>query len=255
MIMKRLFFQGTDDLKYCGILNIVKEDSPIAVLVHGLSSSKDSSTNIELEKVLLANGISVFRFDLFGHGESHGDFADLTHSKGIDSTLAALDFIRSQGHTKIGLVGSSFGGFSSVRAAARTEVPLKFLSLKSPVVTDVTRIFGILFKDMMPNWETDGYIEFDSPQGDRKRLNYTFYQDAVQYVGYEFAKDIKIPTFIVHGTADEIVPFDQSSGLADTLPDCELVPMDGADHRYLNPKHFKNMIQHISSFVIGQFTV
>jgi len=252
--MERVIFPSKDSRKICGYLSDPTEgpDAPAVVLVHGLGSSKDSTTNQMLETVLLEKGISVFRFDMFGHGESDGDFADLTHTKVVEDTIAALTYVKFREYSRIGLVGSSFGGFASVRAAARSDIP-QFLALKSPVVTDISRIFGILFGDMMAEWENKGYIEYISPQGDQKRLNYTFYQDAIRYKGYEFAREIEIPTFIVHGDGDEIVPFDQSTGLAEALPNANLAAIPDADHRYTKPSDFKYMIELISDFVIRQF--
>lgn len=252
--MERIIFQSKGGRKLCGYLADPTEgpDAPIAIFVHGLGSSKDSRTNQMLETVLLEKGIAVFRFDMFGHGESDGDFADLTHSKVVEDTLAALGHVKSSGYSRIGLVGSSFGGFASVRAAANSDIP-QFLALKSPVVTDISRIFGILFQDMLGEWEKQGYIEYISPQGDQKRLNYTFYQDAIRFKGYEFASEIKIPTFIVHGDGDEIVPFDQSAGLVAALPNGNLAAIPDADHRYTKPSDFKYMIKLISDFVMEQF--
>jgi dipeptidyl aminopeptidase/acylaminoacyl peptidase len=231
---------------------VESRDVPLVVLVHGLGSSKDSLTNLALEKILLPQGIAVFRFDIYGHGESHGEFPQLTHSKGVESTVAALEYVRSVGYHHIGLVGSSFGGFTSIRATAQSDIP-EFLALKSPVVTNITKIFGTLFKDLQDDWEKNGFIEYTDPHGEKKRLNHTFYEDAISYQGYDFAKDIDIPTFIVHGGADEIVPHDQSSGLAEVLPDCHLVTLENADHRYTDPAHFEKMVELLSGFVIERF--
>jgi len=44
------------------------------------------------------------------------------------------------------------------------------------------------------------------------------------------APSLKIPTLIVHGTRDEIIPFEQGRKLASRLPGARFVPVEGASH-------------------------
>jgi dipeptidyl aminopeptidase/acylaminoacyl peptidase len=60
-----------------------------------------------------------------------------------------------------------------------------------------------------------------------------------------------MPTFIVHGDADESVPYAQSVKLVSLLEHGELKTVHGADHRYTNPEHAKQMIRYITDFVTG----
>ncbi len=48
----------------------------------------------------------------------------------------------------------------------------------------------------------------------------------------EQAREIKIPVLIIHGTADPIVPIENSRELAKYLENCTLVEIPGADHSY-----------------------
>ena len=43
-------------------------------------------------------------------------------------------------------------------------------------------------------------------------------------------EQIRVPALIVHGTADEAVPFEQSESLANRLPNAELVRLEGGKH-------------------------
>ena len=59
--MERITFPGRDSRKLSGILNHPPgiEDAPVAVLVHGLGSTKDSTTNQMLETVLLERAVPI----------------------------------------------------------------------------------------------------------------------------------------------------------------------------------------------------
>mgnify|MGYP000244268739 CR=1 FL=1 len=50
----------------------------IAVLCHGFLSSKNSTTNRTLTRMLNERGIATFAFDFFGQGDSDGPFERLT---------------------------------------------------------------------------------------------------------------------------------------------------------------------------------
>ena len=52
---------------------------------------------------------------------------------------------------------------------------------------------------------------------------------------------------IIHGTQDEIVPFDDSKTFADDNL-IEFIPIEGADHRFQNPIHMEAATKAILSF-------
>lgn len=83
-----------------------------------------------------------------------------------------------------------------------------------------------------------------------ERLNYVFYEDAIQNDGYE-AKNISIPTLIVHGDADDEVPTEQSIKLSKLLPNCKLSIVKGADHTYTNETHSEQMLNEIVDYILN----
>jgi pimeloyl-ACP methyl ester carboxylesterase len=48
----------------------------------------------------------------------------------------------------------------------------------------------------------------------------------------ERIKEIRIPVLIIHGTADRVVPIENSRELAKQLENSKLVEVEGADHSY-----------------------
>jgi len=133
-MVKKLFFQNSKGDKLCGLLSNPTNDKnkPVIIMVHGFSSNKNTIKYTKLQDILNPKGISAFRFDLWGHGESEGTFADITISEAVDDILQAISFLKKQGYTRIGLIGSSFGGISGIMAASKTS-DLLLLGLISPV--------------------------------------------------------------------------------------------------------------------------
>ena len=88
---EKIFFKNSSGTELCGILSspFSKKNDSVIILCHGFTTSKDGRTNTELEKKLNGNGLSTFRFDFFGHGESGGNFEDITVSEAVDEVLQA----------------------------------------------------------------------------------------------------------------------------------------------------------------------
>lgn len=250
-MQEKLYFKNSRGNRLCGILSdpTPGKEKPIIILCHGHSSSKETNTFIQLEKILNSNGISDFRFDFYGHGESEGKFEDATISEAVDDVLNAIKFVKQKGYKKIGLVGSSFGGMASLLAASKTN-DLYALVLKSPVSDYSGKIITQETKYPIDVWKKQGFIYYTNSKGEKLRLNYSFFEDAKTVSGYEAAKKIKIPALIVHGDKDEDVPVEQSRKTAKLIKNCRLEIIEGADHRYTNPEHFENMLKLVSEFII-----
>ncbi|MCK4786450.1 MAG: hypothetical protein KAV87_22015, partial [Desulfobacteraceae bacterium] len=80
---EKIFFKDSKGNKLCGILSnpTSQKEKPIIILCHGFSTSKEGRTYVRLEEILNSSGISTFRFDFFGHGESEGIFEEITTSE------------------------------------------------------------------------------------------------------------------------------------------------------------------------------
>lgn len=129
--MPKVYFKSR--YKICGVLNIPNvSDNRIIILCHGGgASSKESSTNVDLEKEFQKIGISTFRFDFTGHGESEGKPEDFTIQQGIEDIFSAMNFLRTKGYKDFILLGTSRGGACALRAAVKSK-NLKCLVLISP---------------------------------------------------------------------------------------------------------------------------
>ncbi|MFC1728312.1 alpha/beta hydrolase family protein [Nanoarchaeota archaeon] len=246
---EKVFFGNKKGKKLCGIISDPTEDKekPIIILVHGLSSGKDGRTFTTLEQTLNEKEISIFRFDLHGHGESEGKFEDVTVSEAVDDILNAIDFLKGLGYSKIGLVGSSFGGISAMGAASKSK-DVFVLALKAPAI-NIKEKGGPNVEDRLEDWKKKGYSNYVSGSQGKLKLNYTFMEDAEKHNGYDVAKDIKIPVLIVHGDQDDAVPIEQSIKAADILENGQLEILKGTGHDFKPIENFEKLIELISEFI------
>lgn len=241
---KKLYFSNSKGDKLCGILTDPSGDKakPVIILCHGFSSSKDSNTCKSLAKKFREKNISTFRFDFYAHGESEGNFADLTVSEAVDDTMRAIEFMKTLNYEKIGLFGSSFGGLSSYMVASKSK-DLFLLIQKAPVAS--YKEFPT-YNDsvLVSKWKKTGYRTIED-----KKLKYAFYEDSIKNNAYEVVEDIKIPTLIIHGNQDRDVPVTQSINITKFIENCALEIVVGADHRFTKKKDFDRMLNSILSFV------
>lgn len=247
----KIYFNNSKGDKLCGILTTPSgnKNAPIIILAHGFSTHKNSGTYTYFAQELSKYNIATLRFDFYGHGESEGRFENITVSEAVDDILQAINYLKDEGYTKIGLMGSSFGGIASIMAASQTN-DLYMLALKSPVSNYLEKEKATKSTEELENWKNQGFRIYESGDGRQSRLNYTFFEDFKNNDGYQAAPKIKIPALVVHGDQDEIVPYDQSVKTAKLIPNCKLHTVVGANHRYTNPNHESEMRDKIVEFIV-----
>ena len=226
----------------------------VAVLCHGFLSSKTSSTNNALTRMLIDHDIATFRFDFFGQAESEGPLDQVTVTLAVEQAVAAIDLMQQKGFRHIGLMGSSFGGLVSILTASQ-RTDLACLALKCPVVDFAEELRLEFGEDGMAAWKATDTIPDILGGPDRVKLQYAFYEDCLRQIAYTPAESITAPTVIVQGDQDEHVPLHQSQQLYKALrvkKHLEMVP--GADHQFTKGEDFNRMTKVIADWLISYLT-
>lgn len=244
-MQQKVTFQNSHGHKLAGVLHIPDKQGrfPAIIRIHGFMSNKDgkSSTTFAQE---FKNDYVYLRFDLAGHGESQGEFDDLTMTRCIDDTKAAINFISKQekiDKERIGIIGSSLGGAVAIYITANNP-NIRAAVFLAPV-SDWKKNFN-KEKWSPKKWEKTGERFFENRDtGKKKRLKYDYYKDAVSYNLYQEAEKIKVPTLIIQGTQDKSIPMETTTELVKHLSNPHLEIIEDADHNFREPEHFKQMIQ------------
>jgi len=190
---------------------------PLVVACHGLSASKDSEKYRRLAEALPAAGLALARFDFRGCGESSGVEEETTIASRIEDVDAVLGTLA--GHPRlaprVGLLGSSLGGFVALHVAARHP--------GTPVVTwNAPASLTELANDDLEEGRGLGVafaLEYATGQ----------YALAPRGVGWHL---------VVHGAADDVVSLDHAAALHEAAAEpCELIVIAGGDHRFTEPDH------------------
>ncbi|XP_066166419.1 uncharacterized protein [Oryza sativa Japonica Group] len=83
----------------------------LVILCHGFRATKDDSILVDLAYALTREGVSAFRFDFAGNGESEGQFQYGNYRREADDLHSVVSYFTEQEYNIIGLVGHSKGEF------------------------------------------------------------------------------------------------------------------------------------------------
>ena len=95
-------------------------------------------------RALASRGTAVLLLDLFGTGDSGGEFRDGRLSLWLGDISAAADWLNAKGHATIGLWGLRFGALLAVATAAREPGRFENFVLWQPVVDGKTMLTQFL---------------------------------------------------------------------------------------------------------------
>jgi pimeloyl-ACP methyl ester carboxylesterase len=206
--------------------------APGIVFLGGFRSDMTGAKALFLDDYCRRNGRAFVRFDYFGHGESSGDFADGTISRWRDDAVAVIDSL-TEG--KQILIGSSMGGWIMVLAAlARPERVQALIGIAA--APDFTA-------DLLPRRLSEAQLREIEERG---RTTLPSDYDPAGYLYTKALLDdgnrnlvlrgeiaLTCPVRLLHGMADESVPWRQSLRLAQQLAsaDVTVTLVKGGDHR------------------------
>jgi dipeptidyl aminopeptidase/acylaminoacyl peptidase len=201
------------------------EKPPCVVASHGLFSSKDSEKYVTLGERCTQRGIAFLRFDFRGFGESGGSIAESTVSARLLDLNMAIEFARSHPciDPRIGLMGSSLGGYISLSKAATEEEIRAVVTWATPFT-----LAGL--------GERRG-------EGEMASLGEEFFHDIK---AHDLAPALpKVPNcLVIHGERDELVPVEQAKMIYEGLnypKGMEII--EEADHRLTQPDHREKAIE------------
>lgn len=111
------------------------------VLAHGGRFSKESWD--KQARTLADSGFRVLAFDFRGHGESRGGPTTQRGEGRRFDVLAAVDYLRQAGATRISVVGASMGGdYAAEAAEARPDLIDRLVLVAAGAYTPLTRMKG-----------------------------------------------------------------------------------------------------------------
>ncbi|MES2826099.1 MAG: alpha/beta fold hydrolase [Pseudomonadota bacterium] len=213
----------------------------IVLMLHGIFSNQSENGRYDrLASVLNNAGFNTLSFDFRGHGESRFSTQEFSISGAINDLQAVLKTLQEDGCTHVQLVASSFSACIAILANAiaqkNTIVSIAFLN---PVVDLYNTVLLAKSKNAKPYFDstiiTNIFLNGSAILANGFVVSNQFFHELCFIKPYEFIKQLRIPTIVFHGTADEKVDFKISTTHFIKATNCKIVLVEDASHAFKNP--------------------
>jgi uncharacterized protein len=224
--MKVEFLSGGGRL--AGLMDLPEgEARAFAVVAPCFTCSKNSKTAAYLARGLAARGIGCLRVDFKGLGESEGEFVKNTLSSNVEDLVAAVEFLEREYSAPELMVGHSFGGLASVRAARRIASVRGVAVVNSP--NDPKHITSY-FPDRLAEIRERGSAMVPIA-GRPFPIGRDFLEDLDKDDPQAALRELGKALLICHAPGDDVVPIDKAAQTFQMARHPKsFVSLDTADH-------------------------
>lgn len=230
---RRVVIENNHDEKLSGILHETGSKQ-LVIVCHGFQSSKERIPMVNLAAALEKEGVSAFRFDFAGNGESEGSFQYGNYRREAEDLRAVVQHFRRENRVISAVIGYSKGG----------NVVLLYASKYNDVhaVVNISGRFnlekgmeGRLGKDFLLRLKQHGYIDVFNRKG---KFEYRVTEESlkdrlttdIHAVCLLIQQECRVLT--VHGSMDKFVPAEDALEFAKFIPNHKLHIIEGANHEY-----------------------
>ncbi|XP_028089926.1 uncharacterized protein LOC114290252 isoform X1 [Camellia sinensis] len=223
----------------------------IVILCHGFRSTKERDIMVNVVVALEKEGITAFRFDFAGNGESEGSFQFGYYWREAKDLRAIIQHFNGASRVTSAILGHSKGG-NVVRLYASKYHDIHTVVNVSGgynLEKGIEEHFG---KDFIERTKKEGYLDVENKKGEVLfRVTEESLMDCLNTKMHDAClkidKNCRVLT--IHGSADEIVPVEDASEFAKIIPNHKLHIIEEANHVYT--KHQAELISVVLPFIKG----
>ena len=220
------------------------EKCPLLIVVHGLTGHMEERHIKAAVDAANEIGFASLRVEMYGHGQSGGDFEKHTIFKWIGNIMTVIDYAKTLDFvTDLYLCGHSQGGMLTMIAAGMRPDDLKGIIPMSPalVIPDGARKGGMLGMTFDPEHIPDVI------DGGKAKLSGDYFRTAQLIHIEDSIHRYHGPVLITHGDADPAVPVQYSIDAAEEYENCRLVILPDDNHGY--DLHLDRVLDEIKAFL------
>ncbi len=211
--------------------NKLEGNSPGLIFMSGFMSDMNGSKALALEQHCQERGLAFLRFDYMGHGNSSGNFADVTIGLWAQNALTAFDEL-TEGPQII--IGSSMGGWMMIlTAVSRPERVAGLVGIAAAPDFTEDLLPKQLTEIQLSKIQEDGFVvipsEYEIPYTITKKL----LDDGTQHLVLRNEIPLDCPVRLLHGLEDTSVPWETALKIQNMVrsKDVEVTLIKNGDHR------------------------
>ncbi len=217
---------------------------PTVVFLGGFTSDMNGTKATALAAHCRSRGRAFLRFDYSGHGASEGQFEEGTVGRWAAD---AVDLIDRVTRGPLVLVGSSMGGWIMCLVARARPGRVRGLVGVAAAPDFTEELAASRFSpEQRERLDAEGRIEVPNPYGDAPTvITRELLEDGRRHRVLAGPLPFDGPVRLLHGMADEQVPWALSARLAGILtsPDVELTLVKSGDHRLSDARGLKLLLR------------
>ncbi|KAH9761652.1 Hydrolase 4 domain-containing protein [Citrus sinensis] len=234
----------------------------LVIVCHGFQSTKDRIPMVNLAAALEREGISAFRFDFSGNGESEGSFLYGNYRREAEDLRAIVQDFCAKGRVITAIIGHSkdllgleefkylfhFSFFESAILLKRVPTGGNAVLLYASKYNDISIVINIsgrfnlkrgiegrLGLGYLQRIKQNGFIDVRNKKG---KLEYRVTQESlmdrlstdIHAACHMICQDCRVLT--IHGTKDKMVPAEDALEFDKFIPNHKLHIIEGADHEF-----------------------
>ncbi len=186
--------------------------------MHGFASSPNS-----VKARYIGDRFTEVQTDIKVPDLNTGDFSHLTITRQITQVITEFP----DDSAPVTLIGSSLGGLTAAHLGQK-HPQVQRLVLLAPAFGFLSHWLPKLGDKEVQRWQQEKYLMvYHYGEGRELPLCYDFVTDATQYQEQQLQRSI--PTLILHGIKDEVIPIEASRDFARSHPWVDLIELD-SDH-------------------------
>lgn len=186
--------------------------------LHGFASSPQSA-----KARYICDRFTQVQINLKLPDLNQGDFSQLTLTRQLEQVAAEFN----PNSTSATVIGSSLGGLTAAWLGQK-HLQVQQLVLLAPAFKFLSHWLPQLGVQKLQQWQTEHYLMvYHYGQKRLLPLSYNFVLDAAHYQEEQLLRPI--PTLILHGYHDEVIPIQASRDFARWRPWVQLIELD-SDH-------------------------
>jgi alpha/beta superfamily hydrolase len=226
----------------------------LVIVCHGLGWHKDNELIIALCRSFQERGLNSFRFNFSGTMQSEGKPEDSHYTKLASDLCSVIDYFSIRGYQIKSILGHSIGATATIVQAAKDRRVASIILIaprikpSNSIIVRAIMESGKTLSEAIESTETIYSVEIKGKRG-KGRRTYRFSKEYLEelrdidIVGY--LKQVKIPTLILRGTEDDIVPKEEVEEACKANKVVRHIPINGAGHTFKNSEDKDKLISEI----------